>query len=267
MIVTISRQAGSGGDEIALALAEERGYSYIDRDTIKEKLLLYNIPETLIDRYDEKKPGYWSSFSEKKERYLNNLKKVILEFAVADDCVLIGRGAQVLLGDVPGVVRVRITAPSTKCRKKISEEHGCSQKEAEKIRVHINNERKGFYHSFFNVEQESSDLYDLIINTRHLDVDEAVGIIWSIIELKKGMECSLDDLVLKQKIIDELLYIKKIAVNDLNVAVEKGIVTLIGTVLESENIDLCRSVVKNLPGVESVNTEGIIFMNSTPYGI
>ncbi len=267
MIVTISRQPGSLGEEIARKLAEEKGFGYLDRDLLKERLLKQKLPEFLIDKYDEKNPGYWSSFSEKKERYLNNLKMVILDFASNGDCVLVGRGAQVLFAGIPGVVKVRITAPHSISIRQFSEEKGCSEKEAEKIIGHINNERKGFYRSFFNAALESHELYDLIINTRYVNVDGAVSVISSLIEIKRKMDCSLDDLILKQKVIEELLYIRKIPVHDLTVTVEKGSVTLIGSVLVKENVDLCRTAAMGIPGVESVSIERVMTRDINTYGI
>ncbi|MCK5196763.1 MAG: cytidylate kinase family protein [Spirochaetales bacterium] len=267
MIVTISRQPGSLGEEIAIKLAEEKGFGYLDRDVLKKRLLDQKLPEFLIDKYDEKNPGYWSSFSEKKERYLNNLKMVILDFADNGDCVLVGRGAQVLFAGIPGVVKVRITAPHSNSVRQFSKEKGCSEKDAERIIGHINNERKGFYRSFFNAALESPELYDLIINTKYLDVDGAVGIISGLIEVKKNMDCSLDDLILKQKIIEELLYIRKIPVHDLNVTVVKGTITLIGSVLVKENVDLCRVAAMGIQGVTSVNTERVMTRDINTYGI
>lgn len=267
MIVTISRQPGSLGEEIAIKLAKERGFGYLDRDVLKKRLLDQRLPEFLIDKFDEKNPGYWSSFSDKKERYLNNLKMVILDFASNGDCVLVGRGAQVLFAGVPGVVKVRITAPHSISIRQFSEEKGCSEKEAEKIIGHINNERKGFYRSFFNAALESHELYDLIINTRYIDVDGAVIVINGLIEVKKNMDCSLEDLILKQKVIEEILYIRKIPVHGLNVTVEKGSVTLIGSVLVKENIDLCRISVMEISGVVSVSSERVMTREINTYHI
>ena len=45
MIVTISRQPGSLGEEIARKLAEEKGFGYLDRDVVKKRLLEQKLPE------------------------------------------------------------------------------------------------------------------------------------------------------------------------------------------------------------------------------
>lgn len=266
MIVTISRQPGCRGEEIAKKLAHNMGYAYLDSNVLKEKLLEHQIPGLLFDRYDEKKPGYWAHFSKKAERYLNNLKMVILEFASQGDCVLVGRGTQVLFAGIPGVARVRITAPKSVCIRQVAKEQDCSEKEAEKIVSHINNERKGFYRTFFNTNLESNELHDLIINNHYLAVDKVVDVISSLVEVKKGLDCSIADLILKQKVIEDILYKQKIPVYDLNVEVNRGDVILRGSVLVKENTDLCRTVVMNIPGITSVNTEKIIPPHVNTYG-
>ncbi len=266
MIVTISRQPGCFGEEIAEKLAKKWSYAYFDSIALREKLFQKKVPEILINSYDEKKPGYWSIFSEKKERYLNNLKMVILDFAGKGDCVLVGRGTQVLFTGIPGVVRVRIIAPEPVRIKQFSKEQGCTEREAGKIINHINNERKGFYRSFFNVDLESDELYDLIINNRYLDIDGTVRVISSLIEVKREMDCSIDDLILKQKVIEEILYKSKIPVHSLSVNVIEGAVNLIGSVRIKENVDLCRSVILNIPGVTGVNTKEVRVPEINTYG-
>ncbi len=266
MIVTISRQPGCQGEAIAKKLAEEKGYAYLDKKILKEKLVERQIPELLFDRYDEKKPGYLSRFSEKTEHYFNHMKMVILNFASKGDCVLVGRGTQILFAGIQGVVKVRLTAPRQVRINRLATDHGISDKEAEKMERRIYNERKGFYRTFFNEDPESSEMYDLVINNRYLDADAVVSIISSLIDVKNGMDCSLNDLVIKQKVIDEILYKRKIPVYNLNVEVVKGDVFLGGSVHVKENIILSRDAVLALPGVTGVHTEKIVVPRINTYG-
>lgn len=266
MVITISRQPGCRGEEIAEKLANNMGYAYLDSILLKKKLLENQIPELLFDRYDEKKPGYWAHFSKKAEHYLNNLKMVILDFASQGDCVLVGHGTQILFSGIPGVTRVRITAPKSDCIMQVAKDQDCSEKEAEKIVNHINNERKGFYQTFFNTNPESNELYDMTINNQYLAVDKVVDVIRSLVEVKKDLDCSIDDIILKQRVTEDILYKQKIPVYDLNVEVIKGDVILSGSVLVKENIDLCKTAVMNIPGVTNVHTEKIRPPHVNTYG-
>ncbi len=254
MIVTISRQPGSGGEDIARSLAEKKGLRVFDREVLREKLIELEIPEPMIDRYDEKKPGIWHGFSETKEKYLHFMKKAILEFAMEGDCVLLGRGTQVLFSGIPGVVKVRIVAPVGQCALRFSEEHGYHLKEAEKIIRHINNEREGFYKSFFHIKLDSFMLYDLIINTEFLDVDASLSLIEDTIETKKNYDCYLDDLLLEQNVTELFLYERKLPIHDLNVVASKGVISLRGEIYGDVSVGYCKTVAMEVSGVVDVNT-------------
>lgn len=254
MIVTISRQPGSGGEEIARSLAERKGLRFFDREVLKEKLVELEIPEPMIDKYDEKKPGIWSGFSEAKEKYLHFMKKAVLEFAMEGDCVLLGRGTQVFFSGIPGVVKVRIVGPAGQCALRFSEEHGYHLKEAEKIIRHINNEREGFYKSFFHKNLDSFMLYDLVINTEFLDVDASLSLIEDVIETKRDYDCYLDDLLLEQNVMEELLYNKKVPIRDLNVVASKGVISLSGDIFGDASVEYCKTLAMEISGVVDVNT-------------
>ncbi len=254
MIVTISRQPGSGGEEIARSLAEKKGFRVFDRNVLKKKLIELEVPEPMINRYDEKKPGIWSGFTEAKEKYLHFMKKAILEFAMEGDCVLLGRGTQVLFSGIPGVVKIRIVAPVEQCALRFSEEHGCHLKEAGKIIRHINNEREGFYKSFFHEKLDSFLLYDLIINTEFMVVDASLSLIEDAIETKRDYDCNLDDLLLEQNVMEILLYTRKIPIRDLNVVANKGIITLSGDIFGDASVEYCKTVAMEVSGVVDVDT-------------
>ena len=254
MIVTISRQPGSGGEEIARSLAEKKGFRIFDKEVLRGKLIELEVPEPMIDRYDEKKPGIWSGFSEAKEKYLHFMKKAILEFAMEGDCVLLGRGTQVLFSGIPGVVKVRIVAPVGQCALRFSEEHGYYLKEAEKIIRHINNEREGFYKSFFHRKLDSFMLYDLIINTEFLDVDASLSLIEDAIETKMDYDCYLEDLLLEQNVAELLLYERKVPIHDLNVVASKGVISLKGEIFGDVSVEYCKTVAMEVSGVIDVDT-------------
>ncbi len=266
MIVTISRQPGCQGEAVAKKLAEEKGFAYLDKKILKEKLLGHQIPELLFERFDEKNPGYLSRFSEKRERYFNRMKMVILDFASKGDCVLVGRGTQILFAGVQGAVKIRITAPRQVRIRQLAKKRGCSEKEADKIERRIYNERKGFYRTFFNEDPESYELYDLVINNQYLDSAAVVSIISSMIDVKQGMDVSLDDLIIKQKVIDEILYKRKIPIYSLHVEVVNGDVFLSGSVHVKENIILSRDAVLTISGVNGVHTEKIVVPRINTYG-
>ncbi|HUV08291.1 MAG TPA: cytidylate kinase family protein, partial [Spirochaetia bacterium] len=66
-IVTISRQLGTMGTEIAHALAEELHYNYLDKESFAKALQEHGISGMHLEKYDEKKPALWDVFSSDRE--------------------------------------------------------------------------------------------------------------------------------------------------------------------------------------------------------
>ena len=60
-IITISRQMGSLGDEIAKSVADKLNYEYIDKPEITEALADYGL--RVHEKFDEKGLSFWESFS------------------------------------------------------------------------------------------------------------------------------------------------------------------------------------------------------------
>ena len=91
-IITISRQTGSLGDEIAQAVAEKLGYEYIEKSQISKVLSGLGFSLTDIDKYDEKKPSIWQSLTMQKELLTSLFRAAAYELASRDNVVIVGRG-------------------------------------------------------------------------------------------------------------------------------------------------------------------------------
>src|SRR5437667_12913327 len=107
-IVTISHQMGTGGPEIGLALAKRLDYRYVDQDLISDAARRYGCVEEKLSHLDESKPSLFERFDVETRRYITVIQTALLEFAEADNIVLMGRGGQWLLRGIPHVPRRRI---------------------------------------------------------------------------------------------------------------------------------------------------------------
>ena len=61
-MVTISREAGVGGEEIARILAKELKWKFLDREALEQLLAERGFSRVEFEIYDEKKPGLWHRF-------------------------------------------------------------------------------------------------------------------------------------------------------------------------------------------------------------
>jgi len=257
-VVTISRHIGSLGSEVAQTLAKTMSYRLLDRESLEKSLAAYGISALHLERYDEKKPSFWEVFSSERDRYLHYLKTVFLEAARQGNCVILGRGGQVLMGDVPGVLHVRCVAPLELRVARVQERYSCGNRQAEQIIRQSDHDRYGFHKFFFNVNWESPSLYDVILNTKSFSLAGAVAVLQEALDaLQQGTDpqrtaAKLADLWLAQQVETGILYQALIPVNFLETSAQDGVVTLKGVVSASANIDRCQAAAGKVPGVKKV---------------
>lgn len=271
-IITISRQFGSLGTQIAKVLKEELKCDYLDKLKLEETLVTeYGIPEENVEKYDEKKPAFWDIFSTEKDRYLHFMKTAIYKFAREGNGIIIGRGGQILLKDIPGLLHVRVIAPRELRVERIKERYSYDDKLGEQIIRHSDHDRTGFHKFFFHVNWEEPCLHDLIINTQTFTVEHAVGLIKDSLEMlgieekKHETESKLADLCLGQEVITHIAYKERLPIQFLEAIVEDGVVTLRGSTITSEDIEGCETIARKIPGVKDVVNE--IYYIPNAYGM
>jgi cytidylate kinase len=261
-IITISRQLGSSGTDIAKKLQEELHYSYLDKESLDMELVhKYRIPEKKVEHYDEKKPAFWDMFSSDKDKYLHFMKIAMYDFARKGNCIIIGRGGQVLFKDIPGVLRVKVIAPLEIRIERVKNRYNYDDRLAEQIIRHTDHDRSGFLKFFFHVNWDDCSLYDLMINTHFVTIDASVCLIKDALKIS-GIEeryseadSKIKDLCLAQEVETSILYEEKISVHLLEVLVTSGIVTIRGSVIAEEDIGRCETVARKVPGVKDVVNE------------
>jgi cytidylate kinase len=258
-IITISRQLGSLGRTIAKLLVEELGYNFLDEESLEAMIGKHEeMNGVSMQKYDEKKPALWDAFSSDKYKYLNFIKSTVYEFAQQGNCVILGRGGQCLLKDLPGLLHVRIIAPLETKVERIKQQFNCDNHYAKQIVQHSEHDRAGFHKFFFHIDWEDPKLYDLVINTSLLTVKTATDLIKQALLSKEIHEREhetsnkLTDLSLGQEVITTILYTEKIPVRFLEVMAEDRIVTLKGSVDAIDDIERSEWVARQVPGVRKV---------------
>jgi cytidylate kinase len=254
-MVTISRQAGAGGEEIARILARESGWRLLDNELVEELLANHGLPHVKSEPFDERRPDLWHRFSAEKDRYLHSLKLVSFEFARQGSCVILGRAGQVLFAGVPGVVRVRVIAPLQDRILRVREKSGGDEPQARNAVQRADNDRSGFHRFLFNVDWESPALYDLIINTHVISAQTAAALILQNPETRKETARRLEELYLVQKAIVAILFEQKLPIHCLNIEVHNGTMTLQGTAQDRSSIARCEEVAAAVCASKKIHNE------------
>jgi cytidylate kinase len=182
-IVTIEREYGCGGGEIAQQLAQHLGWKLWDHLLTEEIARLANCPKAEVECREERNdPLYYRLFKSflrgsyegsinahklnlvDSECIVKFTERVVKQAAEAGNCVIVGRGSQHFLQDRHDTLRVFLYAPrEDKIRRLLA--RGKKENEAEELVDTVDRERSEFISKYFNVEWPNLPLYHIMINT------------------------------------------------------------------------------------------------------
>jgi cytidylate kinase len=176
-VITLSRELGSRGDDVAIAVAERLGLRLVGRELINRAAADAGAGEVALAELDELGLLGVKPSAESCKRYREKVVEIIEAQAALGDVLLVGRGGQVVLAGRRDAVHVRITAPmevrsntvQTRCR--VSAEVAAARIAASDAA------RAGYHRRHFNVKWDDGALYDLILNMARLTVPMAVDIV------------------------------------------------------------------------------------------
>lgn len=176
-VITLSRQLGSLGCDIADAVAQRLGYRVAWRGLINQAARQARTPEMALEMLDELGLlGLKPSLSAQKA-YLDAIRELIEDLARDGNVLIVGRGGQAVLHGWPDTLHTRIIAPLDVRMERLAARHGISAEAAlAQIRA-SDRRRKRFVERAYHVDWADQALYDLVINTVSLDVPGSAGLI------------------------------------------------------------------------------------------
>ncbi len=182
-IISISREFGSGGHEIARQIAEAMQLEFVDRSIIemiaKEKL----VDADKLHPYDEATRfvprrtvrGHSSSPEETiAQMQFEYLKK---KAAAGDSFVVVGRCAETVLKDFEGLTSIFVLGDQDKKLARVMDVYGLSEKEAKAKMTRHDRNRKAYHNRHSEGKWGDSRLYDLCINSSTLGMDKTVEVL------------------------------------------------------------------------------------------
>jgi cytidylate kinase len=204
-IVTIEREYGSGGGEIAQLLAKQLGWKLWDQLLTEEIARLAECPKAVVERREERTdPLYYRLFKSflrgsyegsinahklkvvDSESILKITERVVQHAAKTGNSVIVGRGSQQFLRNRPDTFRVFLYAPrEDKVRRLLA--RGKSEEEAEQLVDTIDRERADFIQKYFRVEWPDRAVYHTMINTTIGDQ----GVVAMILDFMKTVDTRL----------------------------------------------------------------------------
>jgi cytidylate kinase len=166
-VVTISRQVGSYGDEIAALVAESLHYRLIGRDEFHEMAEAADpeFKKAFVQFESAVEPRFFERFFFQNPAYTSLFESITYDLAGTGDVVILGRGAQVVLQESPGVFKARIVAPLETRVRRVMEKRRVSLEEASDFVSRYDHQRKAIIQSIYLKDLSDWYLYDMILNT------------------------------------------------------------------------------------------------------
>lgn len=201
-IISIGRQLGSGGREIAQKLAERLNIPVYDKKLLEIAAKETGLDATVFENADEKEsnPLMRGIFALKGamsaypiglgscmdgDRLFELQSEAMRNLVEKESCIIIGRCAEYVLRDHPRMHSIFVTADIADRVKRIMAHDGVNEAKAKEIAQKGDKKRKAYHDYYANSGWGEAETYDLCINSSRLGIEGSVEIIHHFIESRK----------------------------------------------------------------------------------
>lgn len=270
-VIAISRQVAALGDEVSDALAKKLGYTFIGRKTIEKRIVELGFPAEKMEKYDERKPGFFASLAKDRDAYLNYMRTAILEAASQGNCVLIGRGTFVVLENVQNLISVRFVSDDAVRIRRLMDEFNWTEKQALQRINESDANRLGFHQNFFNIENEKPAHYQLTVNTARVNLENTVALLECFVkntvteEKEAAGSKQIATMYKAQLLVNELFFNHKLNINFLHATYDEDTLVLQGVTDSAATVEKALSIASSIITDKPVRSDISIVQNFKPY--
>ena len=191
VIISIGREFGSAGHEIAQKLSEIYGFTLYDQDILNQIASEYCLDERDLHGLDEKRKNLLLArtvlgMTNSPAENVANLQFDFLRRKAdsGESFVVVGRCSDAILKGYPGFVSIFILGDMDKKTERIMKLYGLSRDKAQSFIEENDKKRKRYHNSHCDIKWGDSRGYDLSINSSKLGIDESVKLICRYIEAR-----------------------------------------------------------------------------------
>ena len=193
MIITISREYGSGGRYVGRLIADKLGIKFYDKEIITKLAQRTGLSEQYIESNEQKKEtlanlnnGYYFGLNNSDELFLEETK-LIKELASKQSCVIIGRCADVMLKSRKNVLKVFIYSNMEDKINRATTFYKLDKEKAKKEISRIDKLRANHYKYYTDRQWNDHSNYDICINTQALGVEKTAELVCNMVKQKEAI--------------------------------------------------------------------------------
>jgi len=204
-LVTIAREYGAGGSELARALGERLGWPVLDKDLPARVAARLKLDTRAVESMDEQAPTLLARLASAMLVYppeaptfvdtgellspdavADAVRQELLLAAQEPPLVIVGHGGQCLLRARPRTLHVRLVAPLADRVARICGRAGCGARAAAAEVRRMDDERQAYIRRYHTAEWRDPLLYDLEVNTGRVPIAEAADLVARLVAARGG---------------------------------------------------------------------------------
>lgn len=199
VVIVIGREYGSGGRRIGKMLAKSLNIPYYDKTLLSEAARSLGYAPEIFERTDERRPSLMRSLlsftygahgsdynasSLSDERIYQFQSNVIRDICDRGSCVIVGRTADYVMREHPGLLSIFIHAPlSMRARHIMERENISNEEDARNLAVKKDHEREAYYNYYTNRNWGRCSNYHISLDSSKLSDDAILSLVKSILSI------------------------------------------------------------------------------------
>ena len=200
-VITINREAGSGGRTVGRKLAEKLGVKYCDKAIVEGLTKKFGLSIERIEEIKAQKKSWWTDINNYYNTLVNSAsqpmdaqvkldntsifeteKRILQELAAQSSCVVAGRTGFMVFRQWPNHLNIFIQASMEYRVKRIMNKENVSDEKARNIIAKLDADRETYIKKYEDTSRYDTRNYQLVISMDDLSEDDAVEVIMDYID-------------------------------------------------------------------------------------
>ena len=200
-LITISREFGAGGSDLARALGTKLQWPVLDRELVQAVASRLRLDPRHVEPLDERTSNWLarlvasallmsppeqhvdvdSHTTVHPDAVAEAARAAILAAAQSPPLVVVGHGAQCLFRHRPGTLHVRLVASMDQRVDRICRRETCDRVAAAQVARRMDEVRRAYVRRHYHIDLRDPLLYDLQLNTSTIPIDSCVDVIAAVV--------------------------------------------------------------------------------------
>ena len=201
-VITINRESGSGGKEIAEKLGEKLGFKVYGKEILASIMEKYQLSKEDIEQIKATKRNWWSDFCRFYKQFGSTAaiayesfevdsvqlyqeeERILKELAEQESCIIVGRTGFHIFKDNPNALRLLIIANPEARVKRLMERQHVNEERAREIMERTDKARENYTKAFAGTSRYDARNYDMVINVTPFTTDQVAQFLADTLRLR-----------------------------------------------------------------------------------